>query len=711
MFGLAGTASASPATKSVRYHGYALSVPRSWTVVDLTRHPETCVRFDRHAVYLGHPGSQQSCPAHTVGRTGAILVQPATAHVRRAMARSAAAIVTSGVPHLEGATSTFVARKAGVLVTATWARDSRVVARAVHRRLLAPTRLAHAGAPTVRPAAARRTKPLARTAAASFSGLGFDACSAPSPSAMTAWGSSPYEAIGIYIGGSNSACAQPNLNATWVAGEVVAGWHMVPIYVGLQAPTNSCGCAGISPSKAAAQGAAAAQDAVADAQGIGIPEGNPIYDDMEAYSTTSTNTAAVLAFLSSWTSELHALGYLSGVYSSTGSGIADLVKNVGTTFEEPDDVWFAEWNNSPSATSSTIPAAEFVNHRVHQYRGGHNETYSGVTINIDNNFVDGDTADTSGALTSAAPPPTPPSLRVSPAANGTTALSINWAGASGVASWQVLAGSTPTALTAVASARARGVSQRISLRSAAAAFAVQARDTAGNVLATSAAVPTPAHIVVYGKSAFVPAKNGMGGVPVGCYIGTTCQVTTTVFAGRRVIAKTGVERVATNGAGILHFKLNPNGRKLFTHARGGRLAVQVKVLDSTGIKALVPLTLIPFTTSGHAPARSNTPVPPLRVVGNTHFVSSLGTGGILAGCSSTTTCKVSTVVSVGRTVVARTGRENIGAEELGYLIFKLTPKGRSMMAHSHSNQLGAKVTISFSGLATAAASVALVGFH
>ena len=69
------------------------------------------------------------------------------------------------------------------------------------------------------------------------------------------------------------------------------------------------------------------------------------------------------------------------------------------------------------------------------------------------------------------------------------------------------------------------------------------------------------------------------------------------------------------------------------------------------------------------------------------------------------------MVSVGRTVVARTGGENIGAEELGYLIFKLTPKGRSMMAHTHSNQLGAKVTVSSSGLATAAASVALVGFH
>jgi hypothetical protein len=710
LFAAGGTASAHPATKSVRYHGYALNVPRSWRVIDLTRHPSTCVRFDRHAVYLGHPGSEQACPAHAVGRTDAILVQPATVGARRALASSAGATAATGVPHLEGSTSTFVAPGAGVLVTATWGHDPGVLARAVHRRSLSPTRLAHPGASTVRPAA-RRAYPLARAAAASFSGLGFDACSAPSPSAMTAWGSSPYRAIGIYIGGTNSACAQPNLNATWVAGEVAAGWHMIPIYVGLQAPTNSCRCAGITPSRAAAQGTAAAQGAVADAQGIGIPEGNPIYNDMEAYSTTTTNTTAVLAFLSAWTSELRALGYLSGVYSSTGSGIADLVKHIGTTFEEPDDVWFAEWNNSKSATSSTIPAGDFVNHRVHQYRGGHNETYRGVTINVDNNFVDGDTADTAGTVTSSAPPPTPPSLRVRPGADGTTALQVNWAGASGVASWQVLAGSTPTTLTKVASARARGASQRISLRSAAAAFAVQARDSGGNVLASSAAVPTPAHIAVFGNTAFVPAKNGMGGVPAGCYTGTTCNVTTTVFAGRAVIARTGVEHLTPNGTGLVYFRLTSKGRSLLTHAPGGRLAVRLKLSDSAGSNALVPMTLIPFTTSGPAPAHSNTPAPPLRVVGNTDFVSSLGTGGILAGCSATTVCKVSTVVSVGRTVVARTGREKIGAEELGYLIFKLTPKGRSLMAHSRGNQLGATVTISSSGLAVAAASVALVGFH
>jgi Domain of unknown function (DUF1906) len=704
----------SNALKAVRYHHYVLRVPRSWKVVDLRRDPEACVRFDRHAVYLGRPGSQQSCPAHAIGRTEAILIQPATAHGQRAIARSAAAASGTRFPRLEGSAATFAQRPAGVVVTATWSRHPGVVARAVHRGSLTARAIAHAGSASVRPTVAgdRAAKPPARahTAATSFSGLGFDSCSTPSPAAMSAWSSSPYRAIGIYIGGANAACAQPNLTSTWVAGEVLAGWHMIPIYVGLQAPSNGCGCAGISPALASGQGTAAAQDAVVDAQGIGIPEGNPIYNDMEAYTVSKTNSAAVLAFLSAWTTELHAEGYLSGVYSSTGSGIADLIKNRGTTFVEPDDVWFAEWNNEQTTSTASVPPADFVGHRLHQYRGGHNETYGKVTINIDNNFLGGDTADTSGTVTSALPPPLPPRLRVAPAADGTTALSVSWAGASGVASWRVLAGSTPTALTRFASARARGVSQRISVRSAAAAFAVQALDTTGQVLASTAPVVTPSHIAIYGNSAFVPSTAGTGGVPVGCYTGVTCDLSTTVFAGRAQIARTGVERIGANGAGIIHFKLTTQGRSLLVHARGRRLAVQVKVQDASGTKALVRLTLIPFSTTGRGPGRSATQSPPLTAVGGTDFVSSRGVGGILAGCNSTTPCAVTTVVSIGRAVVARASRETIGAEELGYLIFSLTPRGRSLLAHSRSNQLGAQITLT-AGTAKATAGVALVGFR
>src|SRR5262249_14537315 len=162
-------------------------------------------------------------------------------------------------------------------------------------------------------------------AASVYTGPGFDVCDTPSTRTMSAWSASRYRGIGVYIGGVNAACSQGNLNRSWVATEVAAGWHLIPIYVGLQAPSNGCGCTGMTTSQAGTQGTAAADDAIAQAQALGIPSGNPIYDDMEGYSTTSSNTSAVMTFLAAWTAELHAKGYVSGVYSSGASGISDLV--------------------------------------------------------------------------------------------------------------------------------------------------------------------------------------------------------------------------------------------------------------------------------------------------------------------------------------------------------------------------------------------------
>ena len=51
------------ATKTVRYRGYAMRVPASWPVFHLSRRSTVCVRFNRHAVYLGAPGARQACPA------------------------------------------------------------------------------------------------------------------------------------------------------------------------------------------------------------------------------------------------------------------------------------------------------------------------------------------------------------------------------------------------------------------------------------------------------------------------------------------------------------------------------------------------------------------------------------------------------------------------------------------------------------------------
>ena len=398
-------ASAATATKVVRYHGYRLTVPSGWPVYRLSSRSTVCVRFNRHAVYLGKPGVSQNCPTNATGRTEAILVQP------RRGARS--------LP-LGGSPAHVVVSRHGVVVTATWRRNPAVIRRALGVRSLVPpppTRALRPPKVHAPPPAPRIAELLPRSVShllgppaapgAIYQGLGFDACSAPSTSAMAKWAASaPFGAVGIYIGGANIACAQPNLSATWVTAESQAGWHLIPIYVGLQAPSNSCGCAAIVAAAAGTEGAAAAADAVAQAQALGIGPGNPIYFDMEGYTHTRANTGSVLTFLGGWTAGLHAAGFKSGVYSNPSSGIADLVKEVGTGYPEPDDVWFADWNGQATVSDAGLPPLDWAyGQRIHQYRGGHTDLYGGVKINIDTNYLDGATAAAGTAATVAAAPP------------------------------------------------------------------------------------------------------------------------------------------------------------------------------------------------------------------------------------------------------------------------------------------------------------------
>jgi hypothetical protein len=241
--------------------------------------------------------------------------------------------------------------------------------------------------------ASRSPRALASAGGSIFTGLGFDACSAPSSKTMAAWEDSPYRAIGVYIGGANRACSQPNLTAAWVSAQTAAGWHLIPTYVGLQSPSSSCSsCAKLSVAQATAQGAAAAVDAVNQASAVAMGPGSPIYFDMESYSPGGSGSSATLTFLESWTNKLHSLGYVSGVYSSSASGIVDLAGQLGSDYVQPDDLWIANWNGQQSTSDSVVPSNAWSGHqRIHQYRGGHNETYGGATINIDNNYVDGAT--------------------------------------------------------------------------------------------------------------------------------------------------------------------------------------------------------------------------------------------------------------------------------------------------------------------------------
>jgi len=394
----AARATASPAApagqQAVVFQGYRTTVPAGWPVIDLTRQPTACVRYDRPAVYLGHPGVGQRCPAHLVGRTDALLIEPldqtAAVRIDSATATAAAGQATPAhTPTSRDGQITVAVPDAGVLVTATHGQ-SQTTARSILGRAV----LAAGG----RPATVPRPQPSPSTLSVtiqpgSYQGGGFDACTAPSSDRMQAWLSSPYRAIGVYIGGVSRACSQPNLTADWVSTQVSAGWHLIPIHVGLQAP-----CTGFSnrmsknPATAASQGRSAATDAVISAQALGIPPDSVLYNDMEGYDNTKTTCrTAVLSFLSGWTQRLHEQSYMSGVYSSVSSGIRDLgsVYN-STTRARPDHIWFAWWNGlADTSTGSYVPSQYWVNHeRLHQYRGGHNETWGGVTINIDSDYLD-----------------------------------------------------------------------------------------------------------------------------------------------------------------------------------------------------------------------------------------------------------------------------------------------------------------------------------
>ncbi|WP_370384848.1 DUF1906 domain-containing protein, partial [Catenulispora sp. GAS73] len=370
----------------VSFDGYEIAVPSAWPVVNLEAAPTSCVRFDQHGVYLGHPGRDQICPAHVLGQSEAVVVEPlgnavipsGTVWLAPGQARPAT------IPATTDHRVSFAIPAAGVLVTGSYGVNEDTIARVLASAVVTAQ---------AKPAAA---KPPGNVVAVSphvsepgsFQGLGFDACAAPSSAAMQAWSSSPYRGVGVYIGGVNRACAQPNLTASWVSGQDSAGWHLFPIYVGLQAPCSGIG-ATIDPANANAQGQSAAQDAVAQAQGLGVTAGSVLYDDMESYARGGSCTQAVLDFLAGWTTALHVSGYSSGVYSSSGSGISDLVAAAGGSYPSPDNVYFARWNNVPDTNDVAIPAADWSNHqRIHQYAGGHNESYGGVTINIDGDALD-----------------------------------------------------------------------------------------------------------------------------------------------------------------------------------------------------------------------------------------------------------------------------------------------------------------------------------
>jgi hypothetical protein len=388
-------AMADDGTQTIEYHGYAVDVPDSWRVVDLTANPNSCLRFDTPAVYFGSPGTESDCPAKVVGRTAGLLIQPLN-KTTAAQAGEATAVVSHGAiaDHTEsvnGRTQVAV-EQAGVLVSTIDSPGTVDQTTAVLDSARLTEGAQAATLSSVKGEPSTSADPI--VAPGTFHGKGFDACTAQSQTTMDAWKSdSPYSAVGIYTSGVNRGCSQGGLTPQWVAAQHANGWQFILTDVGLQAPCSTRYDKVIStdPATARTQGRDGAAAAISAAQALGFGAGSAVYADIESYDGDSACTTGVLNYVSGWTEELNEAGWLGGMYSSGSSGVQDLCAEAGNpAYTMPDHLWFAWWNDQADTDSGQYCSGDlFADHqRIHQYTGDVSETHGGVTVSIDRDFLD-----------------------------------------------------------------------------------------------------------------------------------------------------------------------------------------------------------------------------------------------------------------------------------------------------------------------------------
>ncbi|MEU3772884.1 DUF1906 domain-containing protein [Streptomyces sp. NPDC032472] len=437
-----GSGSGSGFGRTVDYRGLRLTVPGGWRVVDLDRHPDACLRLDLPTLYLGHAGTQRECTGRAVRtRADTLHLEPLAGAPPRADIPTVRvdAVEGGGVPgppdsdgHDDSHEVRYALQRRGLMATVSYGDTSDAVrellarARTVPAAAAAADGAAHTTPALAEPAVAAGPGPQHAAAPQPFTGTGFDTCTAPTQSAMDAWRSaSPFGAVGIYIGGRARACAQPQLTAGWVKRQTEAGWHLMPLWAGLQ-PWHSS-TTGLSPDPSAAndQGKAAAEGAAQAARALGLPEGTVLYNDLESYTDRQTWDPPVVAYLTAWTVRLHELGYGAGAYVSASSGAQALSIHYDQAPQAmPDVLWAASWNGRAAVADADMGLPEGTHQwagrrRAHQYRGDYGATYGGVTLTIDRSWIDVDPTDPAAPVSPGGPAvPRMPPMPAVPAVPG-----------------------------------------------------------------------------------------------------------------------------------------------------------------------------------------------------------------------------------------------------------------------------------------------------
>jgi hypothetical protein len=254
--------------------------------------------------------------------------------------------------------------------------------------------------------------------------LGFDKSPVLTIDQMQAWwDASPYFDTNVYLPGSANKTVDANLNASWTSAIQTQGWGIIPTWFGAQPPT-AC-LTGTKPgscttyfstvisgnaSTAFTQGVNEANAAINSLTAPGPTgvnlSGTIIYKNIENYVTGTTgDSAAVKAFLSGWSTTLHArtpLAYLAGVYGNPAPASTDFAKVTPPL----DDGWIASSNKKASTwglwtlggtTDTTLWAKD---QRVHQYWIDHNETHGGQgPFKIDSDIEDATIINNQGVKT------------------------------------------------------------------------------------------------------------------------------------------------------------------------------------------------------------------------------------------------------------------------------------------------------------------------
>jgi len=311
----------------------------------------------------------------------------------------------------------------------------------------------------------------------------------------------------------------------------------------------------------------------------------------------------------------------------------------------------------------------------------------------------------------ATPSPAPtPALGVTPVANGQTDLRPSWLYATGVVSWQLLGGKSPTALSPLGTPIGVNAKLPVVSSTAMADYAVAALGAGGQVLGTSAPVATPKHLALFGQNVFVP-RAALGAVPMGCYSTTACTgVRVTITSGKKTLLRTGAERIPVGG-GLAYFSLTAAEHLRLWEAKHHEQTVTISAKGSGGLSVSRKLTLTSFTTTDPSPLRSLSPSSAVHLIGTSDFVSNGWVGGILAECVSASPCLATTkIVADGKTIATTKSAQTLGQGEVGYLMFTVTAAGHRLLQETLDNQMPATVTVKANGV-TASGHLALTSFY